>query len=176
VTNGGGHADAPHDGWARWSVVLLKPDALERGLTSPILAAVEAEAAIVAVRSTTVTVDQVLAHYADLLGLSFGFDVEQELCRTYVGRRVAVALTHGYDDTTAARLRALLGHYDPDRAGRSTIRGRYGNDTAVRARAERRFVRNLIHTSDDPAGTEREFRIWFGPARTHLLHRRPVET
>lgn len=166
---------APLGGWARWSVVLLKPDAVEHDLVAPILMMLDRVARVVAVRSLTATAGQALAHYADLLPLPFGFDVEQELRRMYAGRPVAIALAHGPDDTTAARLRALIGHYDPARAGPSTIRGRYGIDSAARARAEHRLVRNLIHTSDDPAGAEREFRIWFGPTRAHLLRPQPVE-
>jgi len=172
----GAGVTAPPDGWARWSVALLKPDAVERGLTEPIVAAIATEAEVVAAHSVTATAAQAYAHYADLFGQPFGFNVELELRRTYAGREVTVALLHGEADTTAARLRKLIGHYDPARAGPVTIRGRFGNDTAERARAERRFVRNLIHTSDDPAGAEREFRIWFGRAYCHLLHRRPVET
>ena len=166
---------APPDGWARWSVTLLKPDAVERGLITPILLMIDRLVTVVTIRSLTATSDQALAHYADLLALSFGFDVELELRRMYAGRPVVVALAHGTDDTTTARLRTVIGHYDPARAVGSSIRGRYGTDSAARARAEHRFVRNLIHTSDDSEGAEREFRIWFGPAGTHLLHPQPVE-
>ncbi|MUL41572.1 hypothetical protein FZ103_10355 [Streptomonospora sp. PA3] len=162
---------APPGGWEYWSVVLCKPDAVRRGLVDSILLHIGRAAELVARRDVQVSHDQILTHYADMLALDdrFGFDVAAELRRNYVGSRVVVALAHSETAGLPQRLRGLLGHYDPARARPDTIRGRLGIDSAARARAEGRFIDNLVHTSDDTAGAEREFTVWFGPAYRPVL-------
>ncbi|QUX26057.1 nucleoside-diphosphate kinase [Nocardiopsis sp. MT53] len=161
----------PDGGWGRWAVALCKPDATRRGLVDTVLEHIATHAHLVHRRAVVVTEAQILTHYADMLALDdrFPFDVTAELRRNWVGQRVTVALFQGPTDDTPQRIRALLGHYDPAQAEPDTIRGRYGTDSTAAACAESRFIDNLIHTSDDPAGTEREFNLWFGPAFTHLL-------
>jgi len=39
----------------------------------------------------------------------------------------------------------------------------------IRAKAERRLIENLIHTSDDQQASHRDFLIWYGPGRASLL-------
>jgi nucleoside diphosphate kinase len=82
---------------------------------------------------------------------------------------VGVGIALGYATHAAPRLRDLLGHFDPSQAGLLTIRGRFGQDSLDRARAESRLVANVIHSSDDPDGAQREFGIWYGPSLYHLL-------
>ena len=167
-------------GWRCWSVVLLKPDCLERGLTGPVLCRIAASAKIVARDTVTVTQEQIFAHYDDLLADPERFapvDVAADLRRRYVGSQVIVGLAHsipwpGQQDT-AARLRALLGHYDPSRASPDSIRGQFGTDSLAIARSEDRLIDNLIHTSDNPGTARRDFLIWFGRHRTSLLHPDP---
>jgi nucleoside-diphosphate kinase len=157
--------------WTAWSVVLLKPDCLARGLMDQVLDAVSAEATLVDRRIVTPTETQIFAHYDDLLTTRRAYftwvDVPADLRATYVGRPVGIALAHGAD--IARRLRRLIGHYDPARAPQYSIRGRFGIDSLPRAKAESRLLANIIHTSDDPAGAEREFGIWYGATQTHLL-------
>ncbi|MEV6844653.1 nucleoside-diphosphate kinase [Actinoplanes sp. NPDC051411] len=158
--------------WTRWTVVLLKPDCITRGLAEPVLTWVGTEVTLVDQRLVTPTEQQIFAHYDDLLTTRRAYftwvDVPADLRRTYVGRRVGIAL--GYAPNAAPRLRDLLGHYDPTHAGLLTIRGRFGQDSLRQAQAEQRLIANVIHSSDDPVGAEREFGIWYGPAHRNLLH------
>jgi nucleoside-diphosphate kinase len=157
--------------WTAWSVVLLKPDCLARGLMDQVLDAVSAEAPLIDRRIVAPTEAQIFAHYDDLLTTRRAYftwvDVPADLRSTYVGRPAGIALAHGPD--VARRLRHLIGHYDPADAAQDSIRGKFGIDSLPRAKAERRLLANIIHTSDDPAGAEREFGIWYGDAQTHLL-------
>ncbi|MEV6595499.1 nucleoside-diphosphate kinase [Actinoplanes sp. NPDC051346] len=155
--------------WSRWTVILLKPDCLARGLLDPILTWIDRELDVVDVSKLWPTEEQIFAHYDDILPLSdqLGRDVPAELRRMYVGQQAAVALAHGRD--AASRLRALLGPTDPATAGPDTIRGRFGADTLRKAMAEGRLVDNLIHSSDTVEVVAREFGIWYGPTRRHLL-------
>jgi nucleoside-diphosphate kinase len=84
--------------WFRWSVVLLKPDCLERGLVGAVLARIAAHAEIVATQTVTVTREQIYAHYDDMLLAPEQYapvDVAADLHRRYVGSQVVVALACG---------------------------------------------------------------------------------
>ncbi|WP_433362479.1 nucleoside-diphosphate kinase [Streptosporangium sp. CA-115845] len=157
--------------WSAWTVILLKPDCLIRGLTDDVLAWVAREVHVTARQEIHPTEQQIFAHYDDMLApeisREFGLDVPAELRRIYVGNPVMVALGHGPD--AAARVRALLGATDPGTAGPDTIRGHFGTDSLTTARTEGRLINNLIHTSDHTGVVERDFGIWYGLDQRHLL-------
>lgn len=162
--------------WSRFSIVMLKPDCLHRGLADDVLARIAAEGEIIARDTVTVQDWQIFAHYADLLVDAdwFKVDVADYLRRFYVGQEVVIALLRGSDTTTPARIRGLLGHYDPQRAAAGTIRGDLGIDSQEKSRAENRLIENLIHSSDDAATVCRDFGTWFGANRYELLDPAPA--
>jgi nucleoside-diphosphate kinase len=159
--------------WSWWTVILLKPDCLARGLSDPVLAMVGQHVRVTAVRTLYPTVEQVFDHYADILPLSgeLGVDVAAELRRIYLGRQVAVALGYGQD--AARRLRAVLGYRDPAAAGPDTIRGRFGTDSLRQARSQGRLIDNLIHSSDDTGAVPGDLARWYGLAGVTLLRPPP---
>ncbi|MET9403613.1 nucleoside-diphosphate kinase [Kitasatospora sp. NPDC002965] len=163
--------DPLHDvDWSRWSVILLKPDCLRRGLTDQVLARLEPAARIAHRRRVVVADWQIHVHYWDLLVDQDLIDVDVPGClrTTYVGHQVEVALAHGAPGTPE-RLRGLLGHFDPHQAEPGTIRADLGTDSLTAARAQHRLVENLIHTSDHPRAAHRDFGTWFGAGRHQLL-------
>lgn len=157
--------------WTRWTVILLKPDCVRRGLVDAVLEHVSRHVLVSAVRRVNVTPEQILAHYDDMLrpevSRELGIDVPAELARMFVGHQVVVALGYGTDG--AARLRAVIGDTNPDLAGPDTIRGRFVIDTFAAARAQGRLLETVIHTSDHAGVVERDFAIWFGARNGHLL-------
>ncbi|MFI1996950.1 nucleoside-diphosphate kinase [Actinoplanes sp. NPDC020271] len=156
--------------WKFWTVILLKPDCLDRNLVSPVLTMVTEHLTVLHVTTVYPTEEQIFTHYADMLPRSaeLGRDVAAELRRIYVGQQAAVALGHGPD--AAPRLRALLGPTDPATAGPDTIRGRFAADSLAQATAQGRLVDNVIHSSDTSATAAIDFATWYGPGKTHLLH------
>ncbi|MEU6709582.1 nucleoside-diphosphate kinase [Streptomyces wuyuanensis] len=159
--------------WARWSVILCKPDAGERGLTGTILHRLSApdDVALLGRLDVTVAPWQIHVHYWDLLvdrDWFSGRDIPAALDHMYVDRTVTVALAYG-PPGIHARLRKQLGHFDPTAAKPGTIRGDLGEDSLDRALAEKRLVNNLVHTSDDPEAACRDFGTWYGSGRRSLL-------
>lgn len=156
--------------WNRWSVVLLKPDALQRGLVDTLLRRLNAIVAVTGRREVTVAPWQIHVHYWDLLVGADWFDRDIPACldATYVGKQVAVALAYGPPETPQL-VRRQLGHYDPARAAPGTLRGDWGNDSLLAAEADDRLVNNLIHASDDADATRRDFGTWYGARQAHLL-------
>ncbi|GAA5061203.1 nucleoside-diphosphate kinase [Streptomyces similanensis] len=158
--------------FSRWSVVLCKPDAVERSLVDPVLARIaEAGVTITGRRDLTAQAWQAHVHYWDLLvdrDWFPGRDIPACLDAMYAGQPVTVALAFG-EGGLHRRLRELLGDFDPSRAAAGTIRGDLGNDDLRAALRERRLVRNLVHTSDDADAARRDFGTWYGAARRVLL-------
>ncbi|MGW0825210.1 nucleoside-diphosphate kinase [Streptomyces sp. NPDC002845] len=154
----------------RWAVILCKPDAVARGLVNRILGMISDAGIAVSDRMDLVAQPwQAHVVYRDMLadtGRHRLRDLPSYIDAAYAGQKVTVALAHG-EPGVHARLRQLIGHTDPTRAVPGTIRGDLGDDSLAVAQAERRLVRNLVHTSDDPPGARREYGTWYGPGR-HL--------
>ncbi|MET8983438.1 nucleoside-diphosphate kinase [Streptomyces sp. NPDC004539] len=170
----GGH-EVPD--FAGCSVVLCKPDAVERGLVAEVLDRVRAAGFTVS-DPVDVLVQpwQIHVHYWDLLVDADWFpDREIPACldAEYAGKHVSVALAHA-EPGCHGRLRQLLGHFDPMYAAPGTIRGDLGADSLEAAVVKKRLVRNLVHTSDDPEAARRDFGTWFGAGRRALLTPLPV--
>ncbi|WP_326615698.1 hypothetical protein OG863_00430 [Streptomyces decoyicus] len=163
----------------RWSVVLCKPDAVERGLVDAVLERIAAaNVTITSRRDLTAQAWQAHVHYWDLLVDADWFpdrDIPACLDAMYVGRPVTVALAYG-EPGFHGRLRQLLGHFDPTEAAPGTIRGDLGDDSLEAALAEQRLVRNLVHTSDDAQAARRDFGTWLGAGRRELLAHVPLQT
>jgi len=158
--------------FARWTVVLCKPDTVERGLVEEVLNRIRAaEFTVSAPLEVTVRPWQIHVHYWDLLVDADWFtdrDIPDCLEAEYVGKQVCVALAYA-EPGCHGRLRQLLGHFDPMYAAPGTIRGDLGADSLEVAVLKKRLVRNLVHTSDDADAARRDFGTWFGAGRRSLL-------
>ncbi|MFJ2225556.1 nucleoside-diphosphate kinase [Streptomyces anulatus] len=156
----------------RWSVILCKPDAVQRGHVDAVLERISAAGfTVTGRRDINAQAWQAHVHYWDLLVDADHYtnrDVPACLDALYADKPVVVALAYG-EPGCHERLRKLLGHFDPTVARRGTIRGDLGEDSLEMALAERRLVNNLVHTSDDVAAARRDFGTWFGANRRSLL-------
>jgi nucleoside-diphosphate kinase len=136
--------------------VLIKPRAVERGLTDPIIQHLKDHGLTVSDRVTLKpTTDQAETHYAEHEGKEFYPGLIQYL----TSGPVTALIVEGEDavDTT----RALIGDTHPPDAADGTIRSMYGNDTYEKADAEGRALRNVVHAADSCDSAERELSIWF---------------
>ena len=128
------------------TLVLLKPDALERGLVGEIISRLEGQGLkIVAVKM--IWVDGALAkrHYAVHEGKPFF----QGLVEFITSRPVIAAIFEGED--AVAVVRNAMGETDPARSAPGTIRGDLAQDIG----------RNLIHGSDSEETAETEIDLFF---------------
>lgn len=140
------------------TLILLKPDALERGLAGAILARLEnALLRIERARLVRPTLEQLREHYADLQ--SRDERAFRRTTRSLEGKPFLALLLAGPNAILKAR--ALAGPTDPLAAPPGTIRGDFGNDTIRQADAEDRTTLNLVHAADSPASVAREAALWF---------------
>jgi nucleoside-diphosphate kinase len=128
------------------TLVLLKPDAVRRGLVGEILSRYEAKGlTFVALEQRTIGTDVADRHYAEHVEKPF-----YPPLRDFVtsGPLVAVVLE---GDEAVEVVRAINGATDGRVAAPGTIRG----DLSLSNRE------NLVHGSDSPESATREIAIWF---------------
>ena len=128
------------------TLVILKPDAVRRGLVGEILSRFEAKGlSIVAMEHRTI--DGALAdeHYAEHVERDF-----YPPLRAFVTSGPMVSLVLEGDEAVDV-VRALNGATDGRKAAPGTIRG----DLSLSNRE------NLVHGSDSPESAKREIALWF---------------
>lgn len=139
------------------TLVLLKPDAIERDLDCAILGILYSIKGVKKISKRVYVTDRSIVerHYAVHQSKPFFPWLVDQLCSGLV---VAVAL-EGED--IIAKVRKICGATDPSKADRDTIRGKYADDDCETANREGRAVRNLVHSSDSPETANYELSIWF---------------
>ena len=128
------------------TLILVKPDAFERGLTGEILSRFESKGLkIVALKLLTTPTDLAEEHYAEHKERPFF----GELVDFITGGPLVALVLEGYEAYAAAR--QLIGATNPLEAAPGSIRGDYGLEVGT----------NLVHGSDSDESAEREIALWF---------------
>lgn len=132
------------------TLVLLKPDAVARGLTGQVLARVEAKGyAVVALVQRAADRELLAAHYAEHEGKPF----YEPLVEFMLSGPLVAAVLEG--QRVIEGFRSLAGTTDPTTAAPGTIRGDLGRDWGAKVQ------QNLVHGSDSAESAAREIGIWF---------------
>lgn len=129
------------------TLVLLKPDAVERGLIGTILSRFEAKGLkIVALELRTLGHETLARHYEEHVGKGFYGELVE-----FMSRGPVAALVLEGPENTWEVVRSMMGATNPRTAAPGTIRGDLGL----------LFTENLVHGSDSLASAEREIGIFF---------------
>jgi nucleoside-diphosphate kinase len=129
------------------TLVLLKPDAVERGLIGTIVSRFEAKGLKIAAMDLRPLDKETLArHYEEHVGKAFYEDLV-----TFMSRGPVVAMVVEGPEDTWEVVRNLMGATNPRKAAPGTIRGDLGI----------LFTENLVHGSDSAESAEREVNIFF---------------
>lgn len=132
------------------TLILVKPDGVERGLTGEILRRVEAKGYRIAeLKQLSASTGQLAQHYAEHEGKPF----YQPLVDFMLSGPVVAAVLEG--DRVIEGFRSLAGTTEPTTAAPGTIRGDLGRDWGEKVQ------KNLVHGSDSVESAEREISIWF---------------
>ncbi|AJE85649.1 nucleoside diphosphate kinase [Streptomyces albus] len=129
------------------TLVLLKPDAVRRGLVGEILGRIEAKAGwtLGALELRTLERETLEQHYAEHVGKPF----YEPLVEFMSSGPVVALVVEG--ERVIEGVRRLTGPTDPIAAEPGSIRGDFGTITRE----------NLIHASDSEESAERELKIFF---------------
>ena len=174
---------------AERTIVVFKPDSVERGLVGEVLSRFErAGLRIVGSQTLNVTEEVVLHHYPDRtdflrsMGMKTlenyaegGLDPIKELGTddpVKIGRQIrqwnmeflsrgAVIAFVLEGNHAVANVRRLVGKTIPSTAESGTIRGDYSVDSSILANREKRAVQNLVHASGTIEEANEEIKLWF---------------
>jgi nucleoside-diphosphate kinase len=128
------------------TLILVKPDAFERGLTGEVVRRFERKGLrIVAMKH--MTIDRPLAeeHYAEHRDKPFFGDLVEFI----TGGPLVAMVLEGYEAVASAR--QVIGATNPLEAAPGSIRGDFGLEVQT----------NLVHGSDSPESADRETALFF---------------
>jgi nucleoside-diphosphate kinase len=129
------------------TLILVKPDAVIRGLTGGIINRLEEQGLkLVALKMLLIDNDLARKHYAQHQGKPFFEGLLAYICSAPVVASV-------FEAEGAIQLaRKIMGDTDPAKAEKGTIRGDWGLD----------IEHNSVHGSDSPETSRREIELYFG--------------
>jgi nucleoside-diphosphate kinase len=128
------------------TLILIKPDAFERGLTGEVIDRFERKGLRPsAIRLLTVDEDLANRHYAEHREKPFF----GELVRFITGGPLVAMVLEGNEAVEAAR--QVIGATNPLEAAPGSIRGDFATEVTF----------NLVHGSDSEESAEREISLWF---------------
>jgi len=128
--------------------VMIKPDAVQRGLTGEIISRFEKKGIkIVAMKLMSVPRKLAEEHYGIHRGKSFF----EPTVKYIISSPVVAMVLEG--ENVINMVRGMMGETDPQKAALGTIRGDFGQ-----------FIgRNIVHGSDGPDTAKFEINLWFKP-------------
>ncbi len=166
------------------SLVLLKPDTVQRSLVGEVIKRFENTGLkIAAMKMIVPTEAQLLTHYnkddawyqrkgegivAELTAqgkeitkepAAYGKDIILTIVRYMTAAPVVAMILEG--NKAVSVVTKIVGTTEPATSDVGTIRGDYTLDSYFHATFENRAVRNLVHQSESPEEAEREIAIWF---------------
>jgi nucleoside-diphosphate kinase len=167
------------------TLVLIKPDGVQRGLVGQILTRFEtAGLKLVSMKMVHPSHDDVDRHYQmteewmqavytkakakyDANGETFPFadhkayggDIKRGLVEFLKSSPVVALVLEG--EMAVSLVRKLVGATEPASSAPGTIRGDFSHDTYALANSQGRPLRNLIHASGNVEEANNEIKIWF---------------
>ena len=132
------------------SLVLVKPDGVDRGLTGEVIRRIEAKGyRLVRLERREATRELLDAHYAEHQGKPFF----EPLVEFMLSGPIVAMVVEG--QRCIEGFRSLAGATDPTAAAPGTVRGDLGRDWGLEVQ------QNLVHGSDSEESAAREIGIWF---------------
>ena len=166
------------------SLIILKPDAVQRSLMGEIIGRFERKGLkLVGFKFVTPDEEHLFAHYnkddawfekkgANMVAnlkeqgqepekeaIEYGKDIIRAVVKEMQSSPVLAIVVEGGDAIN--QVTKLVGTTEPATADIGTIRGDFSIDTYSHTTFEDRSIRNLIHCSDVPEEAEREIALWF---------------
>ena len=166
------------------TLVIVKPDGVQRGLIGEILKRFERTGLkFVAMKFMLPQADQCWKHYnkdeawfmlkgnrivedrknqglsIDKEPLEYGKDIIQSNVDFFTSGPVLAFIIEG--NQSVAIVKKLVGGTEPTTSDVGTIRGDFTVDSYALSSIDNRAVRNLVHCSDSPEEAERDIPLWF---------------
>ncbi|MFH1439561.1 MAG: nucleoside-diphosphate kinase [Candidatus Woesearchaeota archaeon] len=144
------------------TLVLLKPDAVERGLMGEIIHRLE-RSGLKIIGMKMVWIDKKFAaeHYSEHIKKDFYLSLEE-----YVTSGPVVAMN--VEGVSAVEvIRKMCGHTEPKKSIPGTIRGDFAVHSYEFADTKGISIKNLIHASGSKKEADKELKMWFKDKELH---------
>jgi len=176
------------------TLVILKPDAVQRALVGEIISRFERTGfKILGMKTVYASKDLAGQHYADdeewLISVGektkksyekkgvtmketakeIGQRIRQQLMDFISMSPVVALVLEGHD--VIEKIRTMTGGTAPNSAAPGTIRGDLSFDSYGLSDKSGRPIQNLIHASDSKESSEREIKLWFEEKELHAYER-----
>lgn len=139
------------------TLVVIKPDAITRGLTGATLSRLETlPLKLIGAKVATVSQELAEAHYQALRAKPFFQDLIKHIRGQLHHVESVLALVYA-GPGAIEQVRQLAGATNPEHAEPLTLRGALGRMTTAGV------MENVIHASSDGQDAEREIKLWFRP-------------
>ena len=146
------------------TLVLLKPDAVQRALTGEIITRFE-KAGLKIVGFKMVQPDETHYHHhyetISKIASRRGEDVYKRNTASMMNGPVVAIALEGVD--AVELVRKMVGDTEPKAAAPGTIRGDYAHMSIPHANEHNSGLPNLVHASGNSEEAEQEIKLWFKP-------------
>ncbi len=155
------------------TLILLKPDAIQRGIVGEIIERFEKVGAkMVGMKLLVSDKDTALKHYTEDLAKRRGEKVRKMMVEMLISGPIVAAVFEGVDVVEVVR--KLVGATEPKSAVPGTIRGDFAHVSYKYADEKAIGIFNLIHASASQQEAKAEISVWFKPKE--LVEHRPLYT
>ena len=155
------------------TLVLLKPDALDRGISGEIITRFERRGIkIVGMKMLVSEKDTAAKHYTEDLARRRGEHIRRLMIDMLTSGPIIALVLEGVDVIEVVR--QMAGATEPKSALPGTIRGDYAHVSYAYSDRKGIGIFNLIHASDSFEAAEAEIGVWFKPEE--LVHHKPGYT
>lgn len=139
------------------TLVLIKPDAIKRGIVGAVLSKFETlRLDLIGVKVLRVSRSLAEAHYQHIRHKPF-FNETVEYLEGKLHQVPSVVALVFWGEDAIERVRQMTGATHPEKADPMSVRGAFGR------MATNGLMENVVHASSDRADAEREIRLWFEP-------------
>ena len=150
------------------TLVLLKPDAVKRGLMGRIISRFEdAGFKIISAKMVWLQEDFARKHYDDIgeVGKRRGEKVLQNMIKLLSSGPVLALCIEGIQ--AVENIRKMVGATEPKSALPGTIRGDFSHHSFAYTDAQNKGVENVVHASGNLDDARKEISLWFKPEELH---------
>jgi nucleoside-diphosphate kinase len=154
------------------TLVLIKPDGVQRGLIGNIISRFE-NAGLKVVGMKMAWIDKKFAkkHYTDDISKRRGVHVRNMMLDFIIQGPVVAIVLEGIEAIHVVR--KLVGDTEPKTALPGTIRGDFTHHSFKHSDNKKRAIANVIHASSDKKDAKNEINLWFSKKDLHsykVLH------
>ncbi|MBU2503888.1 MAG: nucleoside-diphosphate kinase [Nanoarchaeota archaeon] len=152
------------------TLVLIKPDGVQRGLIGEVIKRFEQRGLkIVGLKLTHADNDLAQKHYTEDIAKRRGEKVRNKLLEFITSGPVIAMVLEGVD--AIENVRKIVGDTESKSALPGTIRGDFSHVSYSHADEKEIPVKNIIHASSNPEDAKNELALWFSVDEIHSYSR-----